>query len=100
MACLNVESVNEKIACIQNLEEQALEQETQKIIRDLKGYILANFSVDEFQKRLIDRTSDDAYREYGEAIANAFRNRYDIEAEPAKTKKCPKIKITFTIEIG
>ena len=27
MSCLNVESVNEKIACIQNLEEQALEIE-------------------------------------------------------------------------
>lgn len=53
MACLDVHSVNEKIACLQNLEGEALEKQASLIARDLKGYIYANFSPDEFQVMFI-----------------------------------------------
>lgn len=100
MACLDVDSVNEKIACIENLDEEALEKQANLISRDLKKYIFDNFSVDEFQRRLLDRTSDEVYKEYGEALSNAFLNRYSVVAEPAtaRAKKCPKVTITIKLE--
>lgn len=99
MACLDVNSVNEKIACIQNLEGEALEKQASLIARDLKGYIYANFSPDEFQRKLIDRVSSDVYKEYGEVLSQAFLNRYSVVAEPSTARaKCPKIKITIELE--
>jgi hypothetical protein len=98
MACLDVESVNEKISCIQNMEEPALEKEAAAIAKDLKGYIENNFMLDVFQKKMLDRISSDTYKEWGTNISDAFLNRYQIQAEPsARTKKCPEIKITIVI---
>ena len=98
MACLNVESVNEKIGCIENLEEDALNKEAGRIEKDLKAYILNNFSVDKFQSRQLDLISDEQYKEQGKAIADAFRERNIINAEKGRKKKCPKITITVSLE--
>ncbi|HKC68542.1 MAG TPA: hypothetical protein VKG26_09940 [Bacteroidia bacterium] len=101
MACLDVQSVNEKICCIQNLEEAALEKEAAAIAKDLKTYIQNNFMLDVFQQKLLDRTSADDFKEYGSIISNAFLNRNYITAEPSeRAVKCPKIKITLSVEIG
>lgn len=98
MACLDVESVNEKIFCIQNMEEAALEKEAALISKDLKGYIEANFMLDVYQQKMIDRIPSDTYKDWGGIISNAFLNRYIIEAQPsARTRKCPEIKVTIVI---
>jgi len=97
MATLDVYSVNEKISCIENLEASALEREAALIAKDLKTYILNNFSVDGFQAKILDRTSSDTFKEMGTAISNAFLNRYTIKAEPSSRVKCPKVTITVSI---
>ena len=97
MACLDVESVNEKICCIQNLEESALEKECALLAKDLKGYIENNFMLDVFQQKMLDRVPADTFKESGARISDAFLNRYPIEAQSGERVKCPKVTIKFCV---
>lgn len=98
MGCLDVASVNEKIACIQNLESDAFEKQVASIAKDLKAFIYSNFHVDDFQRRLLERTSNETLKEYGEALSRAFVNRDTIFAEESSKKKCPEITIKIVIK--
>ena len=97
MACLDVQSVNEKISCIQNLEEAALETEAALIAKDLKAYIQNSFMLDVFQQKVLNRMSAETLKESGAAISSALLNRNIIIAEPSAKGKCPEVKITIVI---